>query len=341
MFAILKKLVGGRAAKARKAAAGFRPALEALESRDLMSVAGYSPVGQKDFFINSSGVLKERDQYGSVRTLASSASQVSVLQSDSIGGLFPNGIVPYATARADILMQSGDLYQWDDATGLKYIASGVKQVSAGFNGNSAVLWTNGNFSLYNTDSNTWTPVACAIAIASATLGTDLDGLPMLGLVTTGGVGYEWRAGGGFENLSIGRSVQQISAGVGSHCAILFANGDVCDHFDFSYASYGGAYTSPGYFRYVDSGAVSVSCGTDWTGNLMFDYVKSDGTAWEQNSAGWKKLGSGVAEVDAGQGGVTDLCYSNGNIARYNDNSGSGYADMLTTLLSSNNRNFLG
>jgi hypothetical protein len=84
MFSILNKFFGGRPAKARMAAAGFRPALEALESRDLMSVAGFSAVGQKDFYIDSASNLKERDQFGNVRTLTTSAYQVSVLQSDYV-----------------------------------------------------------------------------------------------------------------------------------------------------------------------------------------------------------------------------------------------------------------
>src|SRR5207249_4097011 len=157
------------------------------------------------FFIDTYNNLKERDQYGSVRLLASSASQVSVLQSDSIpyssvtpGGLAFTGTRDYASARADVLMLNGDLKQWDDAVGWKSIATGVKQVSAGWDGNSAVLFSNGSLSLYNTDTNAWTGVASGIA--SASLGEDLNSLPMVDMVTTSGYGYEWRAAGGFEYL---------------------------------------------------------------------------------------------------------------------------------------------
>jgi hypothetical protein len=331
MFTILKKFLGGRPAKVRKAAAGFRPDLEALESRDLMSVAGYSPVGKKDFFIDSYNNLKERDQYGHASTLAGSVSQVSVLQGDSQIG------VP--VARADVVMLNGDFYEWDDGTGFKYIKTGVKQVCAGFDGNSAVLFTNGNLSRYNTDYNGWWSVAGNIA--SASIGLDLNGEVMFGMVTTGGLGYEWRGNGWLESL--GSGVKQVSAGVRGHSALLNTNGDVYDHCDAPYMNTYGDYSGPGTSTLIESFVTSVSCGTDLQGAFTIDMVSSFGPVLEYDSiypGPFKILASGVVEADAGWGGVIDLCYSNGNIARYNDNSGTGYADTLTNLFVVN-RNFLG
>jgi hypothetical protein len=330
MFAILNKILSGPSAKATKAATGFRPALEALESRDLISVAGYSAVGQKDFYIDSSSTLKERDQFGNVHALAGSASQVSVLQGDLQ--------VQYPSARADVLMLNGDLQQWDDAAGWKLIASGVKQVSAGWDGNSAVLSSNGNLSLYNTNTNAWTPVATNIA--SASLGLDLVGQPMIDMVFTSGYGAEWRAGGGLESLGLG--VKQVSAGVGGHSAILSISGDLSDHCDAPYMNFNGNYSGPGTSTFLARQVASVSCGTDLQGGNMLDLVHTDGSACEHSASSgiWKSLGSSVVEADAGRGGVTDVCYSDGSIARYNDNAGSGAADTLTYLIKAN-RYFLG
>src|SRR5437763_1972106 len=110
MFTMLKKAFRGRpSAKAAKAASGFRPALEALESRDLMSVAGYSPAGQKDFYLVNSELFV-RDQSGSVRNIATSVAQVSVLQDSA---------QIHPSARADVLFNNGELLQWDSVTGWK------------------------------------------------------------------------------------------------------------------------------------------------------------------------------------------------------------------------------
>jgi hypothetical protein len=234
-------------------------------------------------------------------------------------------------------MQNGALYQWDDATGFKYIDSGVNQVSAGWNGNSAVLYSTGRFALYNTDSNAWTSFLIADRLASVSLGTDVNGQTMLDAVTTyGGHGLEWRPVGGWEALAAGSVVQQISAGVGGHSAILLNDGTVWDYRD---ATSGSASTS----TFIASAVASVSCGSDCQLGTMIDVVYTNGSAWEHNgtTGSWKYLGAGVVEADAGGWGATDLCNSNGSIVRYNDNTGLGLVDTFTTIYSTTNRNFLG
>jgi hypothetical protein len=331
MFAILKKLVGGRATKVRTSAAGFRPALEALESRDLMSVAGYSAVGQKDFFIDAVNNIRERDQYGHFSTLGNSAAQVSVLQGTS-----------HASARADVLKLDGSFWQWDDVGGWTEIkAGGVKQVSAGWNGNSAVLFTNGNLSLYNTDTNVWTSLRTNVV--SASIGLDLWNAPMVDLVTTGGDAYEVRTPGGVVTAEyLGSGVTQISAGVGSNSAILGSNGNVFDHTDSNYAAYTGAFTGAGNSTFLRSGVASVSCGTDVQGVIMIDVVTTNGWAmeWDGSTLNWTNLDYGMQEADAGQGGVTYLYYGPGYITRYIDN-GPGSPFTVTTIDGGVGRNGLG
>jgi hypothetical protein len=320
MFTTLKKLFGGRPAKARKAAAGFRPALEALEGRDMPSAAGFSAVGQEDFYIINN-TLRERDVNGNVKVLvANTASQVSVLQGSS-----------HLTAHAEVLMTDGSLSEWDDATGLKFIAAGVMQVSAGFDGNSAVLAGNGNLWLYNSDSKAWTSVSSAIA--SASIGRDLNNGVMIDMVTTAGSACEWRTAGGVPKVEpLGSGVKQVSAGTGSHSLILYTSGAVWDHYDTAYGP-GGAFSGPGVSSLFTTGVTSVSCGLTAQGYLMIDVVRSDGTGSEFNSmiGSWKYLGSGIQELDACCGGVTYVYSSVTGVARFTDNSGTGSSDVSTNL----------
>jgi hypothetical protein len=301
--------------------------VEALDERVLLSVAGYSAVGQKDFYVDQN-VLWERDVSGNVRNLASSVSQVSVLQRDANA--------PSASARADVLMQNGDLKQWDDAAGWKSVAAGVKQVSAGFDGNSAVLLTNGNLYLYNTEANAMAYVQSGIA--SASLGLDHNSQAMIGMVATDGVAWEWRAAGGFEWLYSG--IKQVSAGPDGHCALLSNTGLVYDHGDAFYGA-NGSYTGPGTRAGVDGinmwGTVaSISCGRDNVGDIIIDAVYTNGDAWEYSGAGGgylKQRWSNVVEMDAGWYGESYLLYASGTITRYNDNTGLGINDTTTTMVS--------
>jgi hypothetical protein len=269
-----------------------------------MSVAGYSVVGHKDFFINSSGVLKERDQYGSVLTLASSVSQVSALQAEN---------PVYPSARADVLFLNGNLKQWDDAAGWKDIAGAVKQVSAGWNGDSAVLFNWGQLDLYNTDASSlgaWTWVSSGIS--SASLGLDLyNAQSMVGMVTTNGICNTWERWGGLHYLASG--VAQVSCGTQSNVAVLFIGGYVYDHQD--------SFTGSGTWTYLCHSGASVSCGEDGMGMAVIDVVYSDAAmaaAYHYNGASnpwyYTYLGSNVVEADAGIGGVFYLSYSSGFIA---------------------------
>jgi hypothetical protein len=326
MFAILNKLFGVRSAKAQKTAAGFQSALEAIESRDMLSAAGFSNAGSKEFYVGSN-TLYERDAIygGNIQSLAGSVAQVSVLQDRYYRG----------SARADVLKLNGDLLQWDDATGWKNIASGVKQVCAGRNGYSAVVFNNFNLSLYNTETNVLTSIADGIA--SASLGLDNNSLPMVGMVTISGSGNEWSANGGMKSL--GSDIKQVSAGPSSTAAVLFNNGDVKVHTDSLYGQYNGA----GSWTTLTQAGASISCGMDFQSGVMIDVLFTDGTAQEHNSTSntWKPLGSGVQEIDAGWSGESHICYSNGNINRFNENTyGGGWMTSLVVHYSTN-RNFAG
>jgi hypothetical protein len=331
MFAILNKLFGVRSAKSQKTAGVFQPVLEALESREMLSAAGYSNGGLKEFYIDSN-TLYERDAiYGTnVHALATSVAQVSVLR-DS----------PYDhnSARADVLKVNGDLLQWDDATGWKNIASGVKQVWAGNKGNSAVVFTSFYLSLYNTDTNSWNSISGGIA--SASIGQDLHGDPMLGMVTISGYGYEWRANGGLESL--GGDIKQISAGQFGHTAVLFNSSDVWDHLDAQYVNYNGNYNGSGSWALIARGAASTSSGTNVQGDVIIDVVFTDGTAQTHNgmSNTWISLGSGVQEANAGWYGESYVSYSDGNINRFNENTYGGCWMTSLVVHYSTNRNFAG
>jgi hypothetical protein len=319
MFTTLKKMFGGRPAKKARPATTFRPGVEKLDERLLPSVSGYSAAGHKDFYLTGSS-LQERDQYGNVSTLASSVSQVSVLQSNT------------GSARADVLFGDGTLKEWSDATGWKFIEGGVSQVSAGWNGYSAIVGS-GYLYLYNTDANTETLVKSGIA--SASLGLDLNNQAMIGMVTTSGLAYEWRAAGGFETLWSGGTslVQQVSAGPAGRCALLTTTGSVVEHVDATYnadGSYAGGSTySPLSNTGLNGTVASISCGVDAYGGVMLDVVSTSGVAYRYDSTNQLTLlNSNAVEVDAGWYGQTDVLFSNLSVNKYQQ---TGYSDTVTVL----------
>ena len=133
----------------------------------MLSAAGYSNGGLKEFYIDSN-TLYERDAiYGTnVHALATSVAQVSVRARQ-----YP---YDHNSARADVLKVNGDLVAVRTTrAGWKNIASGREAgVEAGNKGNSAVVFTSFYLSLYNTgyqQAGTASPAASP----SASIGQDL------------------------------------------------------------------------------------------------------------------------------------------------------------------------
>jgi hypothetical protein len=86
----------------------------------------------------------------------------------------------------------------------------------------------------------------------------------------------------------------------------------------------------GRWTFIDSNVASIDAGTDKIGVNTVAEVTAGGTAWtHSDSSGWHYLGTGVRSVSAGQQGILDILYTNGNAYWYNEATGS------TSFLASN------
>src|SRR5262249_45355991 len=79
------------------------------------------------------------------------------------------------------------------------------------------------------------------------------------------------------------------------------------HYDAAYLPMHGAFTGPGTTKGLAMGAAAISAGTDLAGKAMTDVLFGSGQAWEySDSHAPKLLRSGVTEVEAGLGGMSDV-----------------------------------
>jgi hypothetical protein len=288
-----------------------KPALEALEDRLALSLASsVSAVGGiKDFYIDL-GKAWLHDSQGT--------QQLGFVGAQSISAVTD----PTGYARAAILFQNGTLWDYFDAPGtkhgLQYETSNVKQASAG-SGFDAILYKDGSVDYVDRTSIFSLVDVIATNVASISAGEDRDALPMIAYVDKTRNAYEWRlgAGTGYTEL-LGAGYDQASAGQNGVVALLSISwiGTFAEnHYDDPYASYGGAFTTPGTMKWLDGGLnvwiAAVSAGTDAKGMAMTDVLFSGtGRVKEYSDAcGVKDLGTGGTgwlEVDAGLGGISDL-----------------------------------
>jgi hypothetical protein len=321
MLQLLERLIG--ASRRDRRAPSRKPGLEVLERREVLSLASFAPAGgfnAEDFYIDR-GNLYERNAIGQTTLLTPNAVSVSAFTGVNQAGA------------ADVVLTSGALFTWSDTGGWKYINAGVRQAYAGSNGNTAVLFQGGDLFLYSANGNTWQ--ALANLTVSASIGTDLNGGPMVAMVLANGYAFEWRAAGSYEFLAGG--VVQVSAGANGVTAILGANGYVYNHYDTAYTATGAYSTVGAWLLLVNGGVASISAGTDVYGSAATDITTASGLAYEWGThTGWKYLAVNVSEVDAGQGGM--LYYvtpaqggRDNDIFRYDDMGGSG-ADNVRTIL---------
>jgi hypothetical protein len=304
MLSILKTLFDGR--RVGRARPSSRPALEVLEQRDVPSTAGYSAWGGADFFIER-GVLMERSYSGQVYTLLAGVNSVSV--HPDYGWL---SSTRRSNVSADVIDSLGNLWQWNDGA-WRYIASGVQQVSAGWNGDSAVLFNNGNLDRFNARTGALSFVHSGVV--STSIGQSVHDTAMIDFITTNGNAYEWlgnQSGSGGQLEALCGSAKQVSAGTNGVSAVLISNGDVWVHADGPY--YNNIYNYPGHWQYLTGGVASISCGEDADQRPTIDVVLTNGQAYENdNGQSWAYIGSSVTEVDAGDAGATEVVSTPGTL----------------------------
>jgi hypothetical protein len=302
MFAILKTMFG---APSVKAAARFRPTLEALEGRDVPSAVGYAMTvqGSKDFLV-AGGALFERDDAGNVTNLTpGSRSVTSVSVHQDLWG----------PAKADVLFSNGDLWRWDDSVGWRYMTSFVSQVSAGPSGYSAVLLRDGRAGEMYADP-WWTSSLTVITsnVSGVSMGTDRNGQPMIDVLWSDGSACEWRGYGNWESL--GSGIRQVAAGENGASAVLFNNGDAYNHYDAAYAA-NGHFNGSGWWQFLSSNVTWVSIGTDFLGYTMTDVIYHGAALQHSDRTGWTTLTNYAAEVDAGPYGVS-IAFGPGRLGGY-------------------------
>ncbi len=292
-----------------------KPAIETLEDRLALSVASsVSAIGGiKDFYIDRGAAYLHDSQQ--TKFLIQNAQSISAVQD------------PSGYARAAILLQNGELFDYFDEPaqigphGLKYELSNVTQACAGY-AFDAVLGggkSSGVVMDLNPYSGTWKAFVTSTAVWISA-GEDRDFLPMIAYVDKTNHAYEWRLGttnGSGYTESLGGGVYQVSAGQNGVVALLtfglgpvgqLSGGWAYNHYDDAYVSYGGAFTTPGTWKFLAADAVAVSAGTDVVGKAMTEVLFSGtGQVKEYSDAcGVRDLGTGWREVDAGLGGISNL-----------------------------------
>jgi len=118
----------------------------------------------------------------------------------------------YGVNMVDVIFSWGATYEDSDSTGWHYLGSGITSVSAGQHGISDLLYSSGAAYWYNEATNGYAFLASGVK--QVTAGTDQNGNYMIDLVFSNGVLDEYRVGTGWSYLSSGvQSVSKGHAGV--------------------------------------------------------------------------------------------------------------------------------
>jgi hypothetical protein len=120
---------------------------------------------------------------------------------------------------------NGQGWEFSDSTGWRYLASGVKAVSAGQFGIEDILYSNGTAYWHNDATNAFAYLGSNVAAVTA--GTDQSGNYMIDLLFSNGVLKEYRAGKGWSSLDSG--VVSISKGHNGVVDVVFSWGDAYAH----------------------------------------------------------------------------------------------------------------
>jgi hypothetical protein len=136
------------------------------------------------------------------------------------------GTDSYGVNMVDVLYSWGGGWEHSDASGWHVFAYyGVQSVSAGQQGNSEVLFAGGYAYHYGEATGALTYQAAGVARVS--IGTDLNGNPVVDLVFGDATGLEWRAGAGW--ASLGGNIQETSKARAGVVDVLFYGGTAYEH----------------------------------------------------------------------------------------------------------------
>jgi hypothetical protein len=303
----------------------FRPSLEALEGRQLLSAfpAVSTLVGNEDFVLYRDGSLKRLFNDDSLvgptkRTIDSGVVSLTV------------GTDPVGSGMAAYLKADGTAHEWSDTNGgvalsnpALGITNNVRSVAAGPHGSAFVLLNGDQLYWFDGHSdNKWSYLSGNIRSVSG--GTDPSGCASCDVVSWNGYAYTWSETGldrQLANPTMGLTNNVLGVAAGQKGAVFILRSDSTL---FYYN------TGTNTWANLGGNIRSVSTGTDPTGAPSCDVVTWSGTAymwtWSLNQAGRTdqltnpSLGvtNNIESAGAGLNGFSDVVLDNGTLLRYND-----------------------
>jgi hypothetical protein len=328
MFAPLKQWFSRSAAGHNSGREGsrapFRPKVEALEERQLLSA--YPIVNayvNEDFVLYQGGILRKIDHnfFNHKTNLDSNVVSVSVADGWS------RGVATYVKT-------DGSAWEWNDTDGFTAlynsalgITNNVCSVAADSYGGAFILRNDSTLFFWGGKyDNRWFNLGGNVRSVSA--GTDAYGDSSCDVVSWYGTAYTWDEGGYFNfqltnpSLGITNNVRSVAAGENGAIFVL-RNDSVLFYYDQltnTWANLGG-------------NVRAVTAGTNANDGPMADIVTGDGTAWEwsmlhpwDGSHGYYRqlvntaagITNNVRSVGAGQKDVSDVVLNDGSLWQYHD-----------------------
>jgi hypothetical protein len=231
-----------------------------------------------------------------------------------VAAVSSQGIDDSGLAMVDVVLTSGEAYEYHDGGLWVRLTSAVKAACAG-QGVSFVLLADGRLVEYHDDTGAWSNTI-ASHVASINAGTDRYGVNMVDAITTNGILYEYSDSSGSHVLC--SDAVSVSAGTGGMSAVVLQSGR-----SYEYSETTGGWT------YLADGVAQVAVGTDPSGATMVDLVLTSHVAEEYRiGIGWKTLTTGVAAIGKARAGLVDVVFANGNAYEHGSN---GWTALTTTV----------
>jgi hypothetical protein len=130
----------------------------------------------------------------------------------------------YGVNMVDIVQTTGFAWEYSDSSSWHYLASGVKQVSAGHGGASVVLLQNGSAEQFNEATGNLTFLGSGISLVTA--GTDASGNLQIELLTTGGTASQVSGG---VKTTLWTGVLWIGKAHGGEVDLVLSNNSLFQH----------------------------------------------------------------------------------------------------------------
>jgi hypothetical protein len=166
------------------------------------------------YVLFNNGDLKEYKDSSSTWALIDSNAASLDAGTDKIG-----------VSMVDVVLTSGQAWEYSDSSGWHLLGLGVKSISAGQQGISGFVTTAGDAYTYNEASSVSGLVASNVA--SLTIGTDQSGNYMMDLLTNAGTLLEYRVASGWTFLNSG--IKAVAKGRAGWVVMVSTSGSALGH----------------------------------------------------------------------------------------------------------------